>query len=936
MSSFKIFILLFALWISSGECDDVFYKQAGSDISLSCGVPSDREIEWKFNDTRIFIITGKTGARRKGTSKAVEHIISKVHVNGDKLKLPKLETRDSGVYSCRHMQSEKKYTVHVVSVFAKPPLASPGSGVELHCNIEGEQQATVQWLSPLGKQYSDQVISLKSVTSNDDGKWTCQVKDLKINVTLAVVGLQTKDVEVLQGGNIVLPCSLSNSISSPRVVGGNWKADHFATDSFPALENSYDKGLHWNGKNTSKVRFTRGQLTTNFDINLINVQRSDEGIFVFTVEFEGGLKQTAKMTLKVIAAPAVPSVNGPGQGPWTKDVLGVKLWVWIAVGASSLVLIGLIILTVLVQRRNKQMQRRVRKLRSMRQPLTAKEYCQCNRSEREVVLGKQVRPVPVSRQQCKTHTTLLCHQQHHVVYLFRCVSEERSAFRGTREEERGCYGGGGEEINLCPFSIHSEDRIMLCWILISLLLQFLKAQEIDMIIYAQEGETVTLPRDKRANEENVYVNWYYKSDTTEIISRNPQSGIKKGTWTRVSLLPDFSLQISPVEDSDFDIFRCEQHVLIEKFTKTYRLYRVSIPKVPAVMVGASLTMNCELETSPVSRLATVSWIQPNNSACKLEIISYPKNKISVQGVPSCASGVWKCKVTYRSQEAEATTTVSVIDLAPSPPDPIYTSVLHHPSTVDIPCFLSCNIPWSVLTNSGLLGGSWSVTQFSVQNNQTSRSLLSLSFHPTITWNVTTGSYVTGRNVKDHDLSIYKVPVSEKIRGVYTCSLKFMSKTLSRNVKVEVLRVLVSSTVRSPLYEGQGVNLTCTLGYPMTSDLEVKWKCPIRSTLPSLSSSPHPANLSIPELRLENSGRWICELWKNDKMLTSAEHILKIEKVPVDIWLWVAVSSGVVVFILLLVIAIIAIRRHKKMIMYRRRKTRFCCCKNPQPKGFYKT
>ncbi|XP_051575471.1 roundabout homolog 3-like isoform X1 [Myxocyprinus asiaticus] len=405
MSSFKIFFLLFALWISSGECDDVFYRHAGGDISLKCGVHPDSDLEWKFNDARIFSIFGKKGTRWKGTSKTVAHIISKAHVIGNILKLSKLETRDSGVYSCR--QSGEKYTVRVVSVFAEPPIASPGSDVELHCNIEGEPQTEVHWLSPLGQQYSksDQVISLKPVTSNDEGKWTCQVKDLKIDVTLAVVGLQTKDVEVPQGGNIVLPCSLSNSTSSPRVVSGNWNADHLSTVSFPALENSYAKGLQWNGKNSSKVRFTSGQLGTNFDINLINVQRSDEGKFVCTVEFEGGLKQTAETMLKVVAGPSVASVKGPGQGPWTKDVLGVQLWVWVAVGASSLVLIGLIILTVLVQQRNKQIQRRVRKLRSMRQPLTAKDYCQCNRSEREVVLGKRVRPVPVSRQQCKTHNS---------------------------------------------------------------------------------------------------------------------------------------------------------------------------------------------------------------------------------------------------------------------------------------------------------------------------------------------------------------------------------------------------------------------------------------------------------------------------------------------------------------------------------------------------
>lgn len=83
-------------------------------------------------------------------------------------------------------------------------------------------------------------------------------------------GLQTKAVEVAEGGNVVLPCSLSQSVSQ-RVEGGKWKADHLPADSFPTLTYSDSKGLHWNGMNSSKVTFTSGQLSTNYDVTLIKV-----------------------------------------------------------------------------------------------------------------------------------------------------------------------------------------------------------------------------------------------------------------------------------------------------------------------------------------------------------------------------------------------------------------------------------------------------------------------------------------------------------------------------------------------------------------------------------------------------------------------------------------------------------------------------------------
>ncbi|XP_056125893.1 CD4-1 molecule [Rhinichthys klamathensis goyatoka] len=485
------------------------------------------------------------------------------------------------------------------------------------------------------------------------------------------------------------------------------------------------------------------------------------------------------------------------------------------------------------------------------------------------------------------------------------------------------------KITIHPLWLCSEDRMMFSWILISLLVRFLKAQESPIVVYAQIGGTAILPRDVSVipnKESSFYVNWYCGLDQTNqpTISKNPQSGIQKGkdVKTHASLLSDFSLQISPVQDFDFEVWRCEQHVLTSKFTKTYKLYHVTIPKVPAVMFGDPLSLECKLDDSSVK--PSVTWIPPENSDCHQNKLY--KKTISIKDVSRCHSGVWTCKVKYDGREAEATTTVSVIDLSPSPPDPIYTSASPS-STVNIPCSLSSNIPWSVLNETGLRGGSWNFTPLSDQKQQ---SLLSLSIGPVVRWDITpdTDSKVQGRELKDQDLSFNNLPVSEKIRGEYNCYLKFYSKTLRSKVKVEVLQVSSSGGPR--VYVGQRVNLTCTLGHPHAPDLEVKWKC---RSCSSLHSSPF---LSIPEVTMEHSGQWTCELWKNEKRLTYAVLSLKIEKAPVDIWLCVAISSGVVVFILLLVIAIIGIRRHKQIMMYRRRKTRFCCCKTPQPQGFYKT
>ncbi|XP_016379642.1 tyrosine-protein kinase-like otk [Sinocyclocheilus rhinocerous] len=407
MAICKILFFLLALCIWCGKCD-VFYKQVGDEVSMKCGVDSNSNIEWKFNGVLILTIDGKSGNRRKGLS----HIVLKASASGDILKVPRLETRDSGNYFCR--QSGKQHIVHVVSVFVKPgPVLLQSSDAELHCDITGDPNKEVQWLRPNGQTYNEknQVIHLKSVTSNEAGQWTCLVKDdLKLSVTLTVVGLQTTAVNASKGDDIELPCSLPQSVFQ-RVVGGTWKAGHLPKVSFPTLTNTPSKILHWNGKDLSKVNFTTGQLSTNFDVTLKNVQSTDEGTFVCTVEFDGEVRLSVETTLRVVDKHSGGNGSTKRKGKpnavmesLTKEVYGLKLWIWIAVGASSVFLIGLIIVIGVVIQRNKRMKKRVRKLRSMRQPLTDKDYCQCSRAEKEVELEEQARPLPVPRQHRNTRT----------------------------------------------------------------------------------------------------------------------------------------------------------------------------------------------------------------------------------------------------------------------------------------------------------------------------------------------------------------------------------------------------------------------------------------------------------------------------------------------------------------------------------------------------
>ncbi|XP_056619379.1 tyrosine-protein kinase-like otk isoform X2 [Triplophysa dalaica] len=379
MSTFKnTYFLLLVLHVYPRECF-VLYKTAGEDLLIECGV-SEGDVEWKFNSILIMHINGKTGSKRRGPLYSQNP--SKYLATTNTLKITRLDKHDSGSYSCSH---NREYTVRVVSVFVKPvTVLLQSSDAELHCNVEGDPKAKVQWLRPPDGQIhpeSKQIIHLTSLTLNDDGRWTCKVENLKIDITLTVVGLQTKGtIEVHEGGDVVLPCFLTRRISL-HIKDGKWEADHLPEIPSATLKNTHNT-LQCMGHNTTRFLFTSGQLGTNFTIKMMKVQPSDEGIFVCTVEFDGGTKLTASTTLTVVSNNSSKkvdtSVNGqtPASEGWmTINLFDVQLWIGIAVGAISMVFIGLIVLIVIVQRRNKRIKKRAGQLRSLHQ-LTA-DNCQC-------------------------------------------------------------------------------------------------------------------------------------------------------------------------------------------------------------------------------------------------------------------------------------------------------------------------------------------------------------------------------------------------------------------------------------------------------------------------------------------------------------------------------------------------------------------------------
>lgn len=82
---------------------------------------------------------------------------------------------------------------------------------------------------------------------------------------------------------------------------------------------------------------------------------------------------------------------------------------------------------------------------------------------------------------------------------------------------------------------------------------------------------------------------------------------------------------------------------------------------------------------------------------------------------------------------------------------------------------------------------------------------------------------------------------------------------------------VTSVQGTDLISGQSLNLTCDLGFPLPSHLQVKWIPPAQSSVQPMSTG---SSLQI-TVGVSDSGKWRCELWEGNSKKTSAVITLKI-------------------------------------------------------------
>ncbi|CAF97822.1 unnamed protein product, partial [Tetraodon nigroviridis] len=285
-----------------------------------------------------------------------------------------------------------------------------------------------------------------------------------------------------------------------------------------------------------------------------------------------------------------------------------------------------------------------------------------------------------------------------------------------------------------------------------------------------------------------------------------------------------------------------------------------------VLSGQTVTLVCEAPHPSSRQTPEIHWLDPQG-----EKVKRGNGEVKVSGRHS---GQWTCVVTLGQRTHRAHVSVTVVDLD-SPPLQ-YTS---KSSPLSIPCSIPAHVSWEQIKALGLQEGHWHFFPRSASDLLSSEAqrLFSLSLDPVAWQSDQTRGLSSSPDLKNRNLSLGRRKGDDGDRGDYVCSLKFDNGlTLSRTVRVDVLEIV--SAPGTDLISGQQLNLSCSLGVPLTSDLRLRWIPPEGSSL----QRPLSGRLAIPAVSAGDGGKWRCELRRNDTLLTYVSNIDKIiDEAPKD-------------------------------------------------------
>ncbi|KAH0628561.1 hypothetical protein JD844_009898 [Phrynosoma platyrhinos] len=392
------------------------------------------------------------------------------------------------------------------------------------------------------------------------------------------------------------------------------------------------------------------------------------------------------------------------------------------------------------------------------------------------------------------------------------------------------------------------------------------ATRVETRVWAKEGGQALLPCYLSAQKlestwrqlyKGLTVRWVQHGGRSHkkrhLVLKVEPSGLKKWSrsmmhrvaiWDIGFLSGNFSLQIDPLMNDDAGIYEALVKYGSNVWCCRLELGVVSVtvdPPSPLVESEPTrLTCNCTHPEKPTK----IRWFHAGLLIPTTGRFIYLDQSLFISRLVGSDSGPWVCELIFADGERiSATYNLRVIGFAEKIVPVIYTAA---GSDAQLPCILNHN-PLD-----------YGISNMSVYWNYMERR------------GVKTFTYGNGR-----DFTLHLPAVGSADAGQYLCEITIQGTTITQNVILAVMTVIVSSE-ETAITEGSYLLFTCSLSYHAGHERfqwrKLGFKPPNNASRSEELLGP---TLEFSPVSLNDAGTWECQVYGPEGMLGSVQHHLAI-------------------------------------------------------------
>ncbi|CAJ1062548.1 CD4-2 molecule%2C tandem duplicate 2 [Xyrichtys novacula] len=274
------------------------------------------------------------------------------------------------------------FVLSALSAAGEVVLTKPGQNARLNCGINKNSFDRVTWyyghtaiirfFGRSGAVIKDkgnigprttlrgENLEISRVKEGDAGAYVCEVDGKRITHTLLVVSVSANpSADLKLGDQATLQCRVGGLNPGTTVQWQRPDGSKTGSAEVPLKPVALSDGGRW------ECVFTYDSVTYKENLS---------------ITVKEPVPETAQTTTKKTLVPdcvectsAPPTENGPPQ------LLGLSWWMWAAIGVGSVVVFLLVVLVIVLCMRIRRKKRKYQRRQNGHQPLSPRQYCQCNR-----------------------------------------------------------------------------------------------------------------------------------------------------------------------------------------------------------------------------------------------------------------------------------------------------------------------------------------------------------------------------------------------------------------------------------------------------------------------------------------------------------------------------------------------------------------------------